>query len=819
MNTFRYAVVLLPLTLATTAYAGEPASWATFIDETATRLVADSAVGQTNPDEKDYAWGDLDQDGDIDLVAVYKEPEDTTGRRRNVLFMNEDGVLVDRTADYAANSWVMLQGGAPSQGMLDLTNDRDVVVVDVNGDGWLDVVTSTTLSGGLGKAISHPRVYINLKDFPLGSGDWQGLLFDNEDRVPTMPDEPRFIAVAAGDVDGDGDADLYFADSNNGPYVRTVDLNDRLWINQGNGYFTDESAARLTPEVAETSMGHAVELVDFNDDDRLDILRSQGIGSDARVTIAYNNLDSVGPDGFFDEIDEAYTFSSYFVSSGDLNVDGVLDLIITDDFPDFFQLGTGIDSRQMAAFTDRLLFTGSESQFGGNNLDADLDLDGLPDVLIANFDLTQGSCNQPSKVYHNLGFQPDNFTVDLVEEGTVGIAPDHLKGVHDFGVFDLNGDTLPDIVIGNCAGTRVYINTPTFSVTYAYPLGLPGEFSLPNTSRVIRVEPAFVGPLPPEIVSGSLVYSIDGGAWITQPLTRLTGGLFESVLPSIPCASSVAFYVTFDLNDGTTITDPPDAPADVHRTFAAFSVETEREDFETLAVGWTVQNDPSLTGGGWEQDKPFGTSIGAGPVAPDDDAQDDGQIAFVTENGVVGGAPGDADVDGGPTRLLTPVMDLSGAGDAEIRYHRWFHSHLGVTDSLIVEASNDGGASWHPVEVVSESTDAWVPFVFRLADVVPPSGMVQLRFSVADEPNDSQTEAGIDLFEVTALNCPQPVPCPCGGDVTGDNLIDARDIAGYLDCQIGGGPGCECANLDFEPGVQVGEVSQFVALLLAGAGC
>jgi len=49
--------------------AAARAQWATFQDQTATRLVASSALGAADPQEKDYAWADFDQDGDGHLAC------------------------------------------------------------------------------------------------------------------------------------------------------------------------------------------------------------------------------------------------------------------------------------------------------------------------------------------------------------------------------------------------------------------------------------------------------------------------------------------------------------------------------------------------------------------------------------------------------------------------------------------------------------------------------------------------------------------------------------------------------------------------------
>ena len=122
----RYQVTLVLFIFSTATFAGD---WIEYTNETASRLIADASLGAKDTKEKDYAWGDVDRDGDIDLVVVRKEINTNSIGYQNVLFMLEgrddgqaiNGVLVDRTTEYIPQ-------------FLDITNDRDVALVDLDGD-------------------------------------------------------------------------------------------------------------------------------------------------------------------------------------------------------------------------------------------------------------------------------------------------------------------------------------------------------------------------------------------------------------------------------------------------------------------------------------------------------------------------------------------------------------------------------------------------------------------------------------------------------------------------------------------------------------
>lgn len=715
--------------------------WVSFVDQTSTRLSASNAVGLTNPDEKDYAWADVDQDGDIDLVAVYKEPFTTTGRRRNVLFMNEgvaqghaqNGILVDRTNEFI-----------PS--FLDLTNDRDVILADVNGDGWLDIITATTLSGSQPKSISHPRIYINRG--VDGLGQWLGFIFDDVNRVPTMPQEPRFCGVAAGDIDGDNDLDLYFSDYDQGPYSRPQDLNDRLWINNGLGYFTDQTSTRLTQEMVLSAFGMATAIADMNGDGALDIVKDTALAFPQRVSITYNDPGNLG---FFNVFDVVYDNAPYHVSVGDLNNDNMLDLVVTDDGSDRYLLNQG-NTGGIATFVERTFVGTNPGDFGGEQIIADLNNDGFEDVFITDVDVDIPGCGRVSKLYRNLGNTP---SVTLQDQGNGGITTGDMTGLHDAAIFDINGDGWKDVVLGKCTGTKIYMNQPPVGLLFSYPSGIP-FFVRPDIGASFLVQVSGQPGATPQGGTGTLFVSVNNGPFTSSTMTHLGNNLYQGILPAGGCTDRLKFYVRAQSTAGGTFFDPPTAPATTYNAVLAVnSVIVLRDEIEGNTSNWTIVNDASLTGGGWVQVDPNGTVFGSNQAAPEDDATQAANkvMAFVTGNGLPGAPAADSDVDGGPTRLISPVIDLAGS-DATISYSKWFFSGGSATpDTLRVEISNNGGGSWVLVENAGSTNSAWATGSFLVGDFVTPTANVQVRFSVTDSPNDSVTEAGIDNFQVEALSC------------------------------------------------------------------
>ncbi len=834
------------LTLGAVAACTSAASaqhWVNFVDETNIRLQAAPEVVLNNVDEKDYAFGDLDADGDIDLVCVMKQPFTSPGKRRNVLLMNEgiaqghpiNGVLVDRT-------------NARCPQFLDLTNDRDVVFVDVNGDGWLDVVTATTLSGvPLGtngdKHNSHPRIYINKGQSngqpPPLSSTWLGLEFDDDNRVPLQPTEPRFCAVSAGDIDNDGDMDLYFGDYQQGGF-RTSDLDDRLWINDGNGYFSDESTARMTFTMRESSFAMATAIADMNNDGFLDIIKDDALNAPQGVSISYNN--PANP-GFFNVYDVPHNHQPYHVVVGNLNNDGLLDMVMADDGQDRYRLATGIVGGKTTYSDNVFTYSGPgafDDGFGSDAYIADLDNDGWNDAVICDVDVDisgNDGCSDGRRmhVYHNLGGSPGGF-VNMQEQviggqAVGGINNSQLVGMHDVAIFDINGDGWLDMVCGTCQGTTIWMNVPPDGLHFDYPDGLP-DLLQPAVATTFQVQLQGQSGGIPVPGSGTMFLSVNGGAFNDVGMTNLGGNLYEATIPAQVCGDNVRFYFAGETTAGSTFTDPPQAAAGPYAAIVAEAIDVAFEDYiEGDTSAWTVVNDRSLTSGAWQVAVPNAayTASTLQQSAPGEDAgtAPGHTKAWVTQNGPPGGSASSNDIDGGPTRLISPMFDLDNS-DGIVHYSRWFFREGGTIDSLVVEISNNNGASWVQMENVSTSASEWVDVSFRVSDFVEPSAQMRVRFSVSDNPNNSTTEAGIDNFVIDEFVCGETPGCvgDAVSNVTfqppGDGTIDGADLA-FLLGQWGNNPGSAAdlvSNVTFQPpGDGVVDAADLAFMLGAWGAC
>lgn len=261
---------------------------------------------------------------------------------------------------------------------------------------------------------------------------------------------------------------------------------------------------------------------------------------------------------------------------------------------------------------------------------------------------------------------------------------------------------------------------------------------------------------------GSVTLHYDlGKGFVEVPFDALDADSFAAAFPAGDCGDLVRWYVSATVASGLTVNYPAEAPAKTFATRLAWSANVAlAEDFENES-GWTVVNE-NLLDGAWTRAVP--TMQPGSTYDPGADFDGSGKC-YVTDN-----APNN-DVDGGPTRLVSPALDLSAVANAEVSFARWVACSNG-NDSLQVEISDDDAQSWKAVSAATDVSGGWELDSFLVTDFVAATDKVRVRFSIADPGNNSTTEAAIDRFQVSALSC---APA-CGADLDGDGKVCQGDL-------------------------------------------
>jgi len=423
-----WAFVLLWISAAFDQPVG--AQLGSFVDDTPNQLVHLS-VTLDDPDEKDFAAADLNRDGRADLVVVRKMPFSDPGPRPDVLLMNESGVLVDRTLEF---------------GLTLETDARDVQVADFDGDGWTDFIVANTFG-------QRPTLYLNRG--ADSSGQWLGFV-DASDRIGTITsngDVLQFCAVATGDLDGDGDVDLIFANYRTQDQDSSLSVRDVVLVNDGNANFVDAGDTVLGTfgDHSELPFATGVELRDLDRDGDLDVIESIADGeTHGQIRVLFLESSTVVKEQAVSVTDN----DAYMFMVGDLDMDeaGFLDLYVVKDSQDQSLLTTNVVVNESITMSSGSLVSMQTDSLGGNVHMADVDGDGDLDVGVAPVDV-----DIPSTCGSASGF------FDLLENDGVGnlaSAPvDGLGGLkpHDFAFLDVNGDSCVDLTMGLCSGWRVFL--------------------------------------------------------------------------------------------------------------------------------------------------------------------------------------------------------------------------------------------------------------------------------------------------------------------------------------------------------------------------
>ena len=333
------------------------------------------------------------------------------------------------------------------------------------------------------------------------------------------------------------------------------------------------------------------------------------------------------------------------------------------------------------------------------------------------------------------------------------------------------------------------------------PSGAPDLVSTNGESLTFTVDELVDGAFDPS--SPALSYRLEGTPTYTSvSMSNVGGNQWSASLPSVPCGMAIEWYASIESTDGFTTYFPATAPAIGATSIGGDSAELNYEYTSQTSAGWVVDN-IDLLDGGWDRGIPAGDGLRGDPTVDFDGSG----AAWLTDNVI-----GNSDVDGGPTRLTSPIISLTGVGvdQARLSFAAWFTNDDGDGDRLSVEISANNGTTWSPVDEFAGGS-GWRAQSYALSSLVPAgTSSIRLRFDATDNPNDSVTEAGIDGIRIQTYVCGSAVP----GDVNGDGVVDFADLVGLLGswgvCLVG--EPCP-ADIDGNGSVDFGDLVALLALL------
>ena len=177
---------------------------------------------------------------------------------------------------------------------------------------------------------------------------------------------------------------------------------------------------------------------------------TEGTGAVPAVSVLYND-----GSGHFTSWDNVYTQAPYMVAEADFTQDGRLDLFVVDDGQDSYLVNDGNDGLGHAQFTSHLVQTSPNTGFfGGNVKFADLDGDGLLDVLIADVDTDLSGCDRQLVLLQGQGTPP---AVSFADPLAGASRPWTQHGTFDVEAMHIDNDGVLDLWIGTCTGTKVFM--------------------------------------------------------------------------------------------------------------------------------------------------------------------------------------------------------------------------------------------------------------------------------------------------------------------------------------------------------------------------
>ncbi len=629
----------------------------------------------------------------------------------------------------------------------DPTNPTEVGYIQGGGSTWRDmksygnyVYVTTEASDGI--------LIIDMSD--IHNGNYTSSFYTPEINGNTLTtihnlyiDENGFMYIAGGNVSGGGELIFDTVANPTEPVLRSV---------VGNNYSHDVYARNDTLWSSNINQG-VFTAIDVSDKDNPQILNFQ----ETDFSFCHNAWLSDDGSHIFttDELGNA--------PIGAYNVSDVNNIYQTDSWVPPLTAGQGVVPHNVHVYNDYLVI--SYYTDGVKVVDASRPTNL---VEVGSYDTYPNPGGGTNGCWGAYPFLPSGLILASdINSGLFVLEPNYqracfLEGtITDVGTqVPVNNVTVVLNVTGNpsdeSASNGTYgigtVSSGTYEATFSAVGYLSQTVTVTLVNGQVTIQDVELIPVGFTDVSGQVVRVADGTG-VEGAIVRMT-------------SENGTFNTTTDANGNFNIPEIYQGEYDVYAGKWGHTTETEVGSFwqgntntVTIAIdegyedpfavdlGWTVFSNAWT--GDFELGEPVGTFYQGGFFNPEFDTDDLGDWCYTTGNGSTDSSQDD--VDGGTTRLISPIFDLTSYDNPYVSFQVWFMNAGGngqPDDELTVYLDN--GNTEVLLDVIDMSTFDWSEIKeYRVSNFLQPTENMELKVETSDlQGSGHLVEAAFDNFAV-----------------------------------------------------------------------